>query len=200
MVGADILMRRSVIGVPSDSKVSSYVLPLLSDAEQVMLDTSRLANLPSCRQTPSEETSAGIGRPSAFGRVLVGQQHAVDGQHVEILLGPAAIFAGEGDDMAVVGGIVERDGEIGAAFLAVEIGDDLAAEIAARDLQRAALAGHQRIEIDVGPGLLCRLLLRRGWHRQQQAASASTRKAVVMPASQSPAMPIRPSEFLSHAP
>jgi hypothetical protein len=55
--------------------------------------------------------------------------------------------------VVVVGGIVQRDGKIGAALLAVEIGDDLAAEVAARDFQRAALAGHQRIEIDVGPGL-----------------------------------------------
>jgi hypothetical protein len=77
-------------------------------------------------------------------------------EHVEVLFCPAAIFAGEGDDVAVVGGIVDCDGEVGAALLAVEIADDLAAEIAARDFQRVALARHQRVEIDVGLGLLFR--------------------------------------------
>ena len=43
---ADCRNRRNVIGVPSDSKLSSYFLPFWSVAAQVMLDTCRVMKLP----------------------------------------------------------------------------------------------------------------------------------------------------------
>lgn len=81
--------------------------------------------------------------------VLGIELNAVDGGQVEIVLGAAPIFAAECDDVAGVGGIIGRDGETGAALLAVEIGHRLTGESVPDDLQRRALARHQRIEVDV---------------------------------------------------
>jgi hypothetical protein len=39
-------------------------LPFWSVAEQLMLVTSLVAKFPNCRQTPSERSTDGIGRPS----------------------------------------------------------------------------------------------------------------------------------------
>ena len=53
---------------------------------------------------------------------------------------PAAILAGEGDDVTAVIGVVERNHKIGPALLVLEEGDGPALEVVARDLKRAAFA------------------------------------------------------------
>src|SRR5207249_12283593 len=64
------LMRRTAIGAPSDWYCSSYVLPFLSVAVQVMLESSSVTKLPTCLQRPAVDSTEGTGRPSAFGMSL----------------------------------------------------------------------------------------------------------------------------------
>src|SRR4249920_2851373 len=64
------LMRRTAIGAPSDWYCSSYFLPFLSTAVQVMLESSSVTKLPTCLQRPAVDSTDGTGRPSAFGLSL----------------------------------------------------------------------------------------------------------------------------------
>src|SRR5262249_59976974 len=76
------------------------------------------------------------------------------------------------NDVAVVGGIVERNGEARPALLAVEIGHDFAREIMTRDLERAAITVHVGVEIDVRLGRLALRRLRKRWRAKQNAERA----------------------------
>jgi len=82
---------------------------------------------------PVEDSTSGNRQAIDLGPVLGIEQHAVDLQFVDIVLLPAAFFAGERDDVAGIPGVVEHDGEMRAALLAMKIGHRLAAEIAAGD-------------------------------------------------------------------
>ena len=66
--------------------------------------------------------------------------------------------------MAIVRGVIECDRKFSAPLFAVEIGDDLTAEIVPFDLERAAFAGHQCVDINVWliPLLGC-------WHQRLSA-------------------------------
>src|SRR5205807_7644997 len=64
------LIRRTVIGVPSDSNCSSYFFPFLSAAEQEMLEICWVAKFPICLHVPEDNSTDGTGRPSTFGRSL----------------------------------------------------------------------------------------------------------------------------------
>src|SRR5579859_7355921 len=52
--------------------------------------------------------------------------------------------------MAMVGGIVDRDSEMGTAARIMHIGNGATAEIAPRNAQSAALSSHQSEQISVG--------------------------------------------------
>ena len=63
-------MIRIVIGEPSDSNCNSYLLPCLSTALQVILETCLAAKFPSCLHIPADNSTNGTGRPSTFGLLL----------------------------------------------------------------------------------------------------------------------------------
>src|SRR3954451_19640216 len=92
-------------------------------------------------------------QPVDLGAVLGVEQHAVDRQLVGIVVGALAVLAGERHDVIVISGIVDRDREIDPALVTMSVGDRLAGEGAAGNLQRLAVAGHQRQQVDKG-GLL----------------------------------------------
>jgi hypothetical protein len=149
MLGAVGRTLRNVIGEPSDSKRNSYFLPYLSVAEQAMLETCPNAKFPSCRHIP-----AGFDeryRQAIHLRPVLGiQKHPIDRQFIEILIGStSAIRPGERDDVVVVGGIIERNGEIGSSVGAVGPRNGLACEIAACNVKDAAPARHQREQIRI---------------------------------------------------
>jgi len=77
------------------------------------------------------------------------QQHAIDRELEQIVLRPRRTLAGERDDMALVGGIVEHDDEFGTAAQGVEIRHRLAGVAASGNVDVAAGAGHQRVQIDI---------------------------------------------------
>ena len=77
------------------------------------------------------------------------QEHPVDRQFVQILIGTPATRPGERDNVVVVGGVVERNGEIGPAVGAVSPSNGPACENAAGNVEDAALARHQCEQIGV---------------------------------------------------
>ena len=105
-----------------------------------------------------------------LGPVLGVEQHAVDRQLVGIVVGALAVFAGERHDVVLVAGVVDGDREIDPALVVMGEGHGLAGKGAARDLQRLAMAGHQRQQVDEG-----RLLRRRIVHRDRGGRLGKTR-------------------------
>jgi len=129
---------------------SELVLPAVligraaDDADD--LEAREITDLPACAVGRIERRHR---QAVDLGPILRVQLHAVDVELIEVCFGSLAVFAREGDDVAVVVGIIERDGEARPALLAVEISDRPAGKIAPRDFQGRAFARHQRIEVDV---------------------------------------------------
>ena len=136
-------MRRRTIGEPSDSNCNSY-LPFLFVALHEILETCCDARLPISLAVPCRSLD-GVHRQAVELRPVAGfELHLVDRQFVQIILRPNAMVAGEGDDVARIRRIIQRDGKIGPAFFGLEEADGPALEITSGDLERRALAGHQR--------------------------------------------------------
>ena len=143
-------MRRTLTGLPSETNSSSYRRPSLSVAVQV---TS--VDLP-CGEIAGLAADAGRGllgrhrQAVDLGPVLGIEQHAVDSQLVGIVVRALAVLAGERHDVVGVGGIVDGDREIDPALVTMGVSHRLAREGAPRDLQRLAVARHQRQQVDEG--------------------------------------------------
>src|SRR6478752_5889031 len=67
---AATLIVHTLIGEPSDSKWSSYLIPSPSVAIQEILDTRCVAKFPICLHTPVDSLTDAIGSPSTLGLCL----------------------------------------------------------------------------------------------------------------------------------